>query len=272
MDTLGTLIATLKATLRPHRAWSVSKDRWLDYLDADLGDRFISSLDAAALVSWALTSKRSPLCRRYMLATLSGVLRTGRMLWGLPTNPSTVTDAVARLELYNILPLPNVRDRRVTDDELDAIRRNWRSRIPTITLDVLVHTAMRSGELSRIDWRDIDLERRLATIRNRKNGRTDTIPLLGRTPELLSPIARGSGRVFPHSQASLSCAFRRSAAAAGIHDIRLHDLRHEGISRLFERGWTIPQVAAVSGHRSWENLKRYTHVTPQALLELENAA
>ncbi|TIN81271.1 tyrosine-type recombinase/integrase, partial [Mesorhizobium sp.] len=43
-----------------------------------------------------------------------------------------------------------------------------------------------------------------------------------------------------------------------------HDLRHEGISRLFELGWNIPHVAAVSGHRSWTNLKRYTHIRQRA--------
>ncbi|MGA8419323.1 MAG: tyrosine-type recombinase/integrase, partial [Pseudolabrys sp.] len=45
-----------------------------------------------------------------------------------------------------------------------------------------------------------------------------------------------------------------------MKDLRFHDLRHEGISRLFEMGRTIPQAAAVSGHRSWTSLKRYTHI------------
>lgn len=46
----------------------------------------------------------------------------------------------------------------------------------------------------------------------------------------------------------------------GIKDLHFHDLRHEGISRLFEMAQTIPQVASVSGHRSWQSLKRYTHM------------
>ncbi|MBN9403835.1 MAG: tyrosine-type recombinase/integrase [Burkholderiales bacterium] len=40
----------------------------------------------------------------------------------------------------------------------------------------------------------------------------------------------------------------------------VHDLRHECISWLFERGWNIPHVATVSGHRSWASLKRYTQI------------
>src|SRR5215831_10607941 len=53
---------------------------------------------------------------------------------------------------------------------------------------------------------------------------------------------------------------RLMRSALGIDDLRFHDLRHEGISRLFEMGKTIPQAAAVSGHRSWTSLKRYTHI------------
>ena len=46
----------------------------------------------------------------------------------------------------------------------------------------------------------------------------------------------------------------------GIEDLRFHDLRHEGVSRLFEIGYNVPHAAAVSGHRSWTSLKRYTHL------------
>ena len=43
-------------------------------------------------------------------------------------------------------------------------------------------------------------------------------------------------------------------------DVTFHCLRHEGISRLFEKGYSIPQVAVHSGHKNWNNLRRYTHL------------
>lgn len=70
----------------------------------------------------------------------------------------------------------------------------------------------------------------------------------------------GSARIFPCSTDAINAAFTRGCKILGIADLRFHDLRHEGISRLFEMGRTIPQVAAVSGHRSWTSLKRYTHI------------
>jgi len=67
-------------------------------------------------------------------------------------------------------------------------------------------------------------------------------------------------RIFPYSTDAISAAFTRACKILGIEYLRFHDLRHEGISRLFEIGRTIPQTAAVSGHRSWTSLKRYTHI------------
>lgn len=65
---------------------------------------------------------------------------------------------------------------------------------------------------------------------------------------------------FPANGDAISAAFTRACKMLGIKDLHFHDLRHEGISRLFEMAQTIPQVASVSGHRSWQSLKRYTHM------------
>ena len=71
---------------------------------------------------------------------------------------------------------------------------------------------------------------------------------------------RTGDRIFPFDSKSASTAFTRAVAFLAIDDLHMHDLRHEGVSRLFELGWTIPQAATVSGHRTWASLKRYTHI------------
>jgi integrase len=50
------------------------------------------------------------------------------------------------------------------------------------------------------------------------------------------------------------------AAQETREDLRFHDLRHEAISRLFEKGLTVPEVALISGHRDARMLFRYTHL------------
>lgn len=66
--------------------------------------------------------------------------------------------------------------------------------------------------------------------------------------------------IWPYNAQSVSASFTKACVILGIEDLHFHDLRHEGISRLFELGWNIPRVASVSGHRSWTSLKRYTHL------------
>ena len=73
-------------------------------------------------------------------------------------------------------------------------------------------------------------------------------------------MPRHDRRIFPYNSDTLSAAFTRACKVLGIEDLRFHDLRHEGVTRLFELGASIPQVAAVSGHRSWSSLQRYTHI------------
>ena len=52
----------------------------------------------------------------------------------------------------------------------------------------------------------------------------------------------------------------------GIVDLRFHDLRHEAISRFFEMGLSVPEVALISGHRDYRMLQRYTHLKPEELV------
>lgn len=57
-------------------------------------------------------------------------------------------------------------------------------------------------------------------------------------------------------------AWEDARAAAGIPYIRLHDLRHEAASRLFEKGLNVMEAASVTGHKTLSMLKRYTHLNP----------
>lgn len=77
---------------------------------------------------------------------------------------------------------------------------------------------------------------------------------------ILSAMPRNDQRIFPYSTDAISASFTRATKLLGISDLRFHDLCHEGVSRLFEMGLNIPHVAAVSGHKSWVSLRRYTHL------------
>ena len=72
--------------------------------------------------------------------------------------------------------------------------------------------------------------------------------------------------MFPISADALRLAWERVKRRAGIKDLRFHDLRHEAISRFFEMGLSVPEVALISGHKDARMLFRYTH------LKAENVA
>lgn len=68
--------------------------------------------------------------------------------------------------------------------------------------------------------------------------------------------------IFRFSKSTASKYFKLACDDKRIVDLRLHDMRHEATSALFEDGWDIPEVAAVTGHKDWRNLKRYTNLNP----------
>jgi len=52
----------------------------------------------------------------------------------------------------------------------------------------------------------------------------------------------------------------------GLKDFRFHDLRHEAVSRFVEAGFSDQEVSAISGHKSMQMLKRYTHLRTEDLV------
>jgi integrase len=72
--------------------------------------------------------------------------------------------------------------------------------------------------------------------------------------------------VFPVTGNSIRLAFEHLRARAGMEDFRFHDLRHEAVSRLFEKGLNIAEVSAISGHKELKMLQRYTHLRAEDLV------
>jgi integrase len=119
------------------------------------------------------------------------------------------------------------------------------------------------AELLDLLWQDIDVELRVIHLRRSKNGDERDVPLSRRATAVLkdlNPEGRREGRVFPITGNSVRSAFERLLARNGISDLRFHDMRHEAISRLFEKGLNPIEVAAISGHRELRMLQRYTHL------------
>jgi integrase len=184
--------------------------------------------------------------------------------------PDVVGAARPKLSYLGLIGGGGKRERRPTDDEFERLLLA----APEWLADVLlfaVATAMRRGEIVRLCWADLDEERRVVWVRNRKHprkkeGNDDAVPLLnGALEVLLRQRGRDPERCFPYHETTVSKAFTYLCRDLGIPDLHFHDLRHEGTSRLFEQGYQIQQVALVTGHRDWKHLQRYTNLRPEDL-------
>lgn len=175
----------------------------------------------------------------------------------------------------------NRRDRRLRDGEFDRLlNAAGKTRNPFILplVRFALETAMRRGEILALRVRDVDIERCTATIRVSKNGHSRTIPLstlavaiLETTIAVMNEEAKASNeRIFPITPLALRLAWDRLTKRAKIDDLHFHDLRHEAISRFFEKGLTVPEVASISGHRDIRMLLRYAHADKGKLAEKLN--
>lgn len=246
-----------------------------------LGDRNAARLTADGVVAFArdrANEGAGPVTVALDISTLGTVYKTGRSILHLPvTNP--VPEARARLNDAELVGKSNERDRRPTATELKRIKA-WfsakpRQQIPMHdVIDFAVASAMRASEITRITWDDLDEKNCTILVRDRKDpkkkiGNNQLVPLLPDAMEVVlrQPRVAGEPRIFPYNHKSFSSIFPRACTALKIEDLRFHDMRHEGISRLFDMGMQIAQVALISGHKDWKQLARYTQVKPAAVHE-----
>lgn len=157
------------------------------------------------------------------------------------------------------------RDRRLTGEQLKKLEAECqRSRNHHLwpALQVSLETAMRQGELLALRWENFDKKRHLVFLPETKNGEARSVPLTKKATSVLDALPRHlSGVVFPVERMTLYHAFGAAAKRAKIENFTWHDLRHEALSRLAERGdLNVLELAAVSGHKTLQMLKRYTHL------------
>ncbi len=271
MDRFKPVSATKRGNLR----------RWVE----SLGDREVSTLTGQDILnhirartnpSAALSGGKAPgpATMAMELGFLAEALAAARSLWNM-TIPDVVTAVRPVLRRAGAIAKPEERDRRPTAQELDELAAFYKFNFGAIPMRDLIpfaiDSAMRMGEIVALRWEDYqDGDKPMILIRDRKDpkdkkGNHQWVPLLGRTAAIIEGQPRSGPLIFPYKADSIGASFRRACNRLQIEDLHFHDLRHEGTSRLFERGYTIPEVAIVTGHKDWKSLKRYTQLAPSSL-------
>lgn len=199
------------------------------------------------------------------LNTLSHVIDVAIKDWGLALLANPVK-LVRR-------PKPaRGRNRRLSADEerllLEACG-SCRTRMLHSLVIFALETGMRLGEMLKLEYQDIDFKMRVAKLNETKNGEMRDVPLSSKAIQVLLSMPRSikERRVFWawRGADSIQHTWRRAVQGAGLIDFHFHDLRHEATSRLFEQGLNVMEVAAVTGHKTLQMLKRYTHLKAEDL-------
>jgi integrase len=241
----------------------------------DIANKKCSEITSADVIAFAnqLIIKVTPQTVANYLSHLAAVFAVAKPAWGYPLDRSAMNDAFVVAKRLGIASKSRERDRRPTLDELDKILEHFgerlRRRPSSIPMQKVIGFAVfstrRLEEITRVLWKDLDVEGSRILVRDMKNpgekvGNDIWCEIPPEALQIILSMPRKAAEIFPYCGDTIGTNFTRACQLLNIIDLHFHDLRHDGVSRLFEIGRNIPQVAAVSGHRSWTSLKRYTHL------------
>lgn len=149
----------------------------------------------------------------------------------------------------------------------------------------LLFTGARKREAMNAEWRYIDWESRIWTIPETKAGKPRFVPLSDQAIEVLKAtqnFLRGTRQanskwVFPNLETgkpytSIFYPWDICRKAAGLPDVRIHDLRHSFASALVNRGMTLYDVKELLGHANVVTTQRYAHLSKARLREAAQEA
>lgn len=213
---------------------------------------------------------------RLDLALLGHMYSVAIKEWGLGLAYNPV------LNIRRPAPGPG-RNRRLSRAEettlLDAVDAHSNPMLKWI-VRIALETGMRSSEIASLRRSQVDIERRVVRLVDTKNTSPRTVPLSRNATQLfrealdhpIRPIDTDliffgePGRDDKRRPYNFNKVWLRIKANAGVKDFRFHDLRHEAVSRFVEGGLSDQEVAAISGHKSMQMLKRYTHLRAEDLV------
>ena len=217
---------------------------------------------------------------RLALALVGHLYSTASKEWGLGLVRNPVT------QVRKPTVAGSARTRRLTPAQLAALLEACRKHSNPMlgwAVELLLETAMRKGELMTLRVGQIDVQRQIVRLSDTKNGSERTVPVSVRAAQLLALALANplrppdcdlvffgdAGKTGLRAPYTIHKLFDSCRKETNISDFRLHDFRHEATSRLVERGTLSDiDVASITGHKSMQMLRRYSHLRAENLVGL----
>ncbi|MGR9144839.1 site-specific integrase [Rhizobium leguminosarum] len=267
--TLGDLLKRYKLEVSPTKRGCVQEIQRIDVLERhEIAHRTLVGLSQPDISSFRdeRLSSVAPSTAVREMAILSHVIEVAMRDWGFPLSRNVV-------KLVRRPVIRNERKRRLQGDEeqrlLDGCDSGKIAFMKTLLI-VAIETGMRRSEILGLKWNDISHNRRVITLDMTKNGSSREVPMSQRAFDALCSWKTGApedeSMIFPIAPGSFEQVWRRLLKRANVTGLRFHDLRHEGVSRLFERGLNVIEVSTISGHKELRMLRRYSHLSADNLV------
>ena len=231
--------------------------------DAALSSHTLKRLTSAHLAEWRdrRLTEVSPASVAREMALIRAVLKRAVKEWEwIAENPMLGVE---------IPQEPPPRDRRISDDEATKLclalgyeggtPENASQRV-ALMFRFALETAMRSGEIVGMTWKDTRLKERFVKLPRTKNGEARSVPLSKEAVRILELLPREGQSVWGVNSALRDALFRKARDRAQMKDLRFHDTRHEAITRL-ARKIDVLDLARMIGHRDLGSLRTYYNAT-----------
>jgi integrase len=160
---------------------------------------------------------------------------------------------------------------------LDAEAQQSGNPYPSAAIRLLLLTGCRKGEIASLRWQHVDFERECLRLPDSKTG-AKVVYLNAPARAVLQELPRmaDNPRVIPGMRAdgagpAIDKVWARVRKAAGLADVRLHDLRHSFASVGAASGLSLPIIGALLGHKHAATTARYAHLSADPLRAANDA-
>jgi integrase len=258
------------------KSWKCDRGLLKNHVEPVWGNRYLDQITRSDLITLLANHRKThapgscnrlTILLRYLFNT---AIKNGDV--GITKNP---------MDGHPLMKEDNKQERFLTSEEAEVLYEKLKlsdNVMLQYIVPMLILTGARKREVLDARWEDFDFERRSWRIHTTKLGRPRHVPLSDGAVALLHSMKRFSGCpwAFPNPKTlkpyvSIFCSWNTARKAAGLKEVRIHDLRHSFASFLVNSGRTLYEVQHLLGHTQIKTTQRYSHLTQDTLLDASNA-
>jgi len=212
----------------------------------------------------------------YALSTANKMPILFKIFYNLARRMNVQGAASNPAKSLKLFQVNNMKERYLTPEEVQRLRRvleEGDNKQLKFIVTLLLMLGCRKRELLEARWEHVDLDRRTWHIPMSKSGRARNVPLSSAAIEVFRSLPRWEGctHVVPNPIThkpfgNLHYPWDKVRRAAGLSDVRMHDLRHSFASNLVNSGRSIYEVGKLLGHSQVKTTQRYAHLSDTVLM------